>query len=63
MPKEQAKRRKSVESLTHEEARRRNLPSAEHQPLMREDEQYARSRRLRAAQPRPRPATRVEGQG
>ena len=30
---------KSVETLTHEEARRRNLPSAEHQPLMREDEQ------------------------
>ena len=39
MPKGQAKRRKSVESLTHEEARRRNLPSAEHQPLMREEEQ------------------------
>ena len=39
MPKGQAKRRKSVETLTHEEARRRNLPSAEHQPLMREEEQ------------------------
>ena len=39
MPKRQTKRRKSVESLTHEEARRRNLPSAEHQPLMREEEQ------------------------
>ena len=39
MPKRQAKQRKSVESLTHEEARRRNLPSAEHQPLMREEEQ------------------------
>ena len=39
MPKGQAKRRKSVESLTHGEARRRNLPSAEHQPLMREEEQ------------------------
>ena len=38
MPKGQAKQRKSVESLTHEEARRRNLPSAEHQPLMREEE-------------------------
>ena len=31
--------RKSVEALTHGEARRRNLPSAEHQPLMREEEQ------------------------
>ena len=39
MPRGQAKQRKSVESLTHEEARRRNLPSAEHQPLMREEEQ------------------------
>ena len=39
MPKGQAKQRKSVESLTHEGARRRNLPSAEHQPLMREEEQ------------------------
>ena len=32
-------RRKSVEALRHAEARRRNLPSAEHQPLMREEEQ------------------------
>ena len=34
-----AKQPKSVEALSHEEARRRNLPSAEHQPLMREAEQ------------------------
>ena len=33
------KQPKSVETLTHEEARRRNLPSAEHQPLMRDEEQ------------------------
>ena len=39
MPRGRAKQPKSVETLTHEEARRRNLPSAEHQPLMREDEQ------------------------
>ena len=39
MPRGQARQRKSVEALTHEEARRRNLPSAEHQPLMREEEQ------------------------
>ena len=32
-------KRKSVEALTHGEARRRNLPSAEHQPLMRDEEQ------------------------
>ena len=30
---------KSVEALTHEEARRTNLPSAEHQSLMRDEEQ------------------------
>ena len=34
-----AKTPKSIESLTHEEARRTNLPSAEHQPLMRDEEQ------------------------
>ena len=39
MPRGPAKQPKSVETLTHEEARRRNLPSAEHQSLMREDEQ------------------------
>ena len=30
---------KAVEALTHEEAKRKNLPSVEHQPLLREDEQ------------------------
>ena len=30
---------KSIDSLTHEEARRTNLPSAEHQSLMRDEEQ------------------------
>ena len=39
MPRGQGKQSKSVETLTHDEARRRNLPSAEHQPLMREEEQ------------------------
>ena len=32
---------KSVETLKHDEARRSNLPSAEHQPLMRDEEQSA----------------------
>ena len=42
MPKKKnAGKLKEVEALTHEEARRRNLPSAEHQPLMREEEQSA----------------------
>ena len=39
MPRGRAKQSKSIETLTHEEARRRNLPSAEHQPLMRQKEQ------------------------
>ncbi len=34
------KRAKSVETLTHSDATRRNLPSAEHQPLMAADEQH-----------------------
>ena len=41
MPRARAKQPKSVETLKHEEARRPNLPSAEHQPLMREEEQSA----------------------
>ena len=41
MPSGRAKQPKSVETLTHDEARRSNLPSAEHQPLMREEEQTA----------------------
>ena len=36
-----SKQPKSVETLTHDEAKRANLPSAEHQPLMREEEQSA----------------------
>ena len=39
MPTGRGKPSKAVETLTHDEARRRNLPSAEHQPLMREEEQ------------------------
>ncbi len=41
MPRARAKQPKSVETLKHEEARRPNLPSAEHQPLMRDEEQNA----------------------
>ncbi len=38
MPKRR-KKTKSVETLTHGKANRKNLPSAEHQPLMQEDDQ------------------------
>ncbi len=39
MPRRRTKRPKSVETFTYEEDRRKNLPSAEHQPLMEEEEQ------------------------
>ena len=39
MPRKRTKKTKSIETLVHEEASRRNLPSAEHQPLMHEKEQ------------------------
>ena len=39
MPRKRTKKTKSVETLVHGEASRRNLPSAEHQPLMHEKEQ------------------------
>ena len=39
MPRRRTKQPKSVETFTYEEDRRRNLPSAEHQPLMRDEEQ------------------------
>ena len=32
---------KSVEIITHEDAKRKNLPSAEHQPLMRDKERHS----------------------
>ncbi|MCK5509815.1 MAG: hypothetical protein KAI50_14975 [Desulfobacterales bacterium] len=34
-----AKKRKIVESLTHDEATRKNIPTAEYQSVMRKDEQ------------------------
>ena len=39
MPRRRTKRPKSVETFTYEDDRRKNLPSAEHQPLMQEEEQ------------------------
>ena len=64
---------RTVETLTHDEATRKNIPTAEYQSVMQKDEQapvpvaYARGRpglmRKGAAQPRPRPATRLARQG
>ncbi len=33
-----AKKQKTVETLTHDEASRKNIPTAEYQSVMREDE-------------------------
>ncbi|MES1949832.1 DNA methylase [Salinisphaera sp. S4-8] len=39
MPKKNTATSKSVETLTHEEARRKNIPTAEHQPLLDKETQ------------------------
>ena len=55
MPRSRRAARRSVETITHEEASRRNLPSAEHQALVRESEaspvQVAYERRNRDLDP------------
>ena len=53
---------KTVATLRHD-AKRKNLPTAEFQSLMREADKSPDSRRLRAPQPRPRPAARLARQG
>ncbi|MCK7502969.1 MAG: hypothetical protein MZV70_01935 [Desulfobacterales bacterium] len=64
---------KTVEALKHDEATRKNIPTAEYQSVMQKNEQdplrvaYPRcgraGRRKAAAQPRPRPAARLARQG
>ncbi len=39
MARPQTKRKKQVETIRHNDASRKNLPSAEHQPLMQQEEQ------------------------
>lgn len=39
MARPQTKRMKQVETIRHNDASRKNLPSAEHQPLMQQEEQ------------------------
>ena len=57
------KTQKTVETLKHDEAKRKNIPTAEYQSVLQKDEQDPEPRRLRAAQPRPRPAARLARQG
>ena len=56
-------KKKTVETLTHEEASRKNIPTAEFQSVMRKEEQSPDPRGVRAPQPRPRPATGLARQG
>ena len=56
-------KKKTVETLTHEEASRKNIPTAEFQSVMRKEEQSPDPRGLRAPQPRPGPATGLARQG
>ena len=53
---------KTVETLKHDEAKRKNIPTAEYQSVMSRASR-ARSACLRAPQSRPRPAARLARQG
>ena len=53
---------RTIEALRHEEAKRRNIPSAEYQSLL-DAASESPVQVARAAQPRPRPAARVAGEG
>jgi hypothetical protein len=39
MPRKLKKKKKTVETLTHDEASRKNIPTAEYQSVMRKEEQ------------------------
>ena len=54
---------KSVETLKHDEATRKNIPTAEYQSVLKQEEQKPGAHRLRAPQPRPGPAARLARQG
>ncbi len=56
---------RTVETLRHrrEEATRKNIPTAEYQSVLEKEAQAPGARRLRAPQPRPRPAARLARQG
>ena len=43
MPREKKKNSKTVETLTHDEASRKNIPTAEYQSMMRKEEQSPKS--------------------
>ena len=55
MPRKKKNNAKTVETLTHDEASRKNIPTAEYQSVMRKDEQspirVAYERRNRDPQP------------
>ena len=54
---------KTVETLTHDADKRKNIPTAEFQSVVKQEQQQPDPRRLRAPQPRSRPAARLARQG
>jgi adenine-specific DNA-methyltransferase len=56
-------KKKDVVTLTHDEASRKNIPTAEFQSVMAKDAPVADSGRLRTPQPRPGPAACLARQG
>ena len=62
-PRRSQQAAKTVETLKHDEATRKNIPTAEYQSVMQQGGAEPDPRRLRAPQPRPRPAARLARQG
>ncbi len=60
---ETTEKKKTVETLTHEEASRKNIPTAEYQSVMHKERAEPDPRGIRAPQPRPGPATGLARQG
>ena len=54
---------KTVETLKHDADKRKNIPTAEYQSVVKQEQQKPDPRRLRAPQPRSRPAARLARQG
>ncbi len=54
--------RKAVETITHDEAKRKNIPSAEYQSVLRPDDASPLAGEV-STEHRPRPPTRLAWEG
>ena len=64
MPRaKKARTGKSVEALRHEDASRTNIPTAEYQSMVRQEEESPIRVAYETAQPRPGPAACLAGKG